>query len=97
MSFCILKLVLVEHSCHGVKKPKLALCRGQAEEDKAQGLVPGPLQIPISKGAQVPGTWWHRGIPGGPVVRTRGFHCLSPGSVSGQETKIPQAMCCSKK
>ena len=62
MSSCILKLVSVERSCHAVKKPKLALCRGQVEEGKAQGLVPGPLQMPTSEGAQVPGTRWHGGF-----------------------------------
>ena len=30
-------------------------------------------------------------FPGGPVVRTRCFHCWGPGSVSGQGAKILQA------
>ena len=30
-------------------------------------------------------------FPGGPVVRTRCFHCPGPGSIPGQETEIPQA------
>ena len=30
-------------------------------------------------------------FPGGPVVRTPGFHCCGPGSVPGQGTKIPKA------
>ena len=28
-------------------------------------------------------------FPGGPVVRTQGFHCRSLGSIPGQGTKIP--------
>ena len=31
-------------------------------------------------------------FPGGPVVRTRRFHCSGLGSIPGQGTKIPQAM-----
>ena len=30
-------------------------------------------------------------FPGGPVVRTRRFHCCGRGSIPGQGTKIPQA------
>ena len=49
-------------------------------------------------------SWWYyhlyvddfknnilREFPGGPVVRTRHFHCSGPGSIPGGETKIPQA------
>ena len=36
-----------------------------------------------------------REFSGGPVVRIMCFHCM--GSISGQETKIPQAMQCSQK
>ena len=36
-------------------------------------------------------------FPGGPVVRTCSFHCLAPGSISGQGTKIPQAARCGQK
>ena len=32
-----------------------------------------------------------REFPGGPVVRTRHFHCWVPGSIPGRGTKIPQA------
>ena len=32
-----------------------------------------------------------REFPGGPVVRTRCFHCCGPGSTPGQRTKITQA------
>ena len=32
-----------------------------------------------------------REFPGGPVVRTRRFHCQGSGSIPGQGTKIPQA------
>ena len=32
-----------------------------------------------------------REFPGGPVVRTRCFHCGGPGSIPGWGTKIPQA------
>ena len=28
-------------------------------------------------------------FPGGPVVRTRLFHCWGPGSIPGQGTKMP--------
>ena len=31
------------------------------------------------------------GCPGGPVVRTWCFHCQGPGSIPGQENKVPQA------
>ena len=36
-----------------------------------------------------------RGVefPGDPVVRTWRFHCWGPDLISGQGTKIPQAMC----
>ena len=30
-------------------------------------------------------------FPGGPVVRTRRFHCCGLSSIPGQGTKIPQA------
>ena len=36
-------------------------------------------------------------FPGGPVVRTRHFHCWGPGSIPGQETEIPQASQCRQK
>ena len=32
-----------------------------------------------------------REFPGGPVVRTRPFHCRGLGSIPGQGTEIPQA------
>ena len=35
---------------------------------------------------------YFREFLGGPVVRTRHFHCQGPGSIPGQGTKIPQAM-----
>ena len=31
-------------------------------------------------------------FPGGPVVRIRRFHCYSPGSIPGWETKVLQAV-----
>ena len=31
-------------------------------------------------------------FPGSPAVRTRHFHCGSPGSILGRGTKIPQAV-----
>ena len=31
-------------------------------------------------------------LPGGPVVRTRRFHCRGAGSIPGLGTKIPQAV-----
>ena len=31
-------------------------------------------------------------FPGGPVVRTRHFHCRGLGSIPGQGTEIPQAV-----
>ena len=30
-------------------------------------------------------------LPGGPVVRTRCFHCQGSGPIPGQGTKIPHA------
>ena len=38
-----------------------------------------------------------REFPGGPVVRTRSFHCWGPGSIPGQGTKIPQAAQCGQE
>ena len=38
-----------------------------------------------------------REFPGGPVVKPPHFHCHGPGSVPGQATEIPQAMCHSQK
>ena len=37
------------------------------------------------------------GSPGGPVVRTWCFHCQGPGSIPGQENKVPQAFWAKKK
>ena len=34
---------------------------------------------------------------GSPVIRTQHFHCSSPGSITGQGTKILQAAWCSQK
>ena len=36
-------------------------------------------------------------FPGGLVVRIQGFHCCGPGSIPGQETKIPQVAAFGKK
>ena len=36
-------------------------------------------------------------FPGGPVVRTRQFHCRGPGSIPAQGTKIPQAARCAPR
>ena len=33
-------------------------------------------------------------FPGGPVVRKPQFHCRDAGSIPGQRTRIPHAMCC---
>ena len=38
-----------------------------------------------------------REFPGGPVVRTRCFHCQGPGLVPGRGTKIPRAVRRSQK
>ena len=38
-----------------------------------------------------------RESPGGPVVRTLGFHCLGPGFNPRWGTKVPQAVRCGKK
>ena len=37
-----------------------------------------------------------REFPGGPVVRTRRFHCRGPGSIPGQGTKIPTSRATAK-
>ena len=38
------------------------------------------------------GKYTHRGCPGGPMVRTPGFHCMSLRCNPGRETKISQVM-----
>ena len=45
----------------------------------------------LLRGSKFKNTHW-REFPGGPVLRTRRFHCCSLGSIPGQGTKIPQAV-----
>ena len=49
------------------------------------------IRVPLTKEADA------REFPGGPVVRTQGFHGRGPASVPGRGTKILQAMQQSQK
>ena len=65
------------------------LCSSARPQSTGNKLQPFPGKMSLRSDGQNSCPWE---FPGGPVVRTVGFHCLGPDSIPGEGTEILQAV-----